>query len=254
MQGAPINDFITKIKSDGLARTNRFAVTFGFPAVLGGGSNPYKASPYDAALLCENVQLPGINLNTIQNRTFGEFRETPYETMYDNITATFYVDREMKIKHLFDTWILAIQGYNGPSSGTGSRNFRYYNEYITDMQIYVNDTLNQTYYGVNLYEVYPKTISSITLDNNSKEIMKMTVTLQYKFWRPGQFSNRAQPVPYTANQNPTPIPTGPQPVTQLPMWQDAWNDVNEWLGDPLPGFNAQNSQNWDLPSLPRFSF
>ena len=252
MQGIPINDFITKIKSDGLARTNRFAVTFGFPAVLGGGSNPYKASAYDAALLCENIQLPGINLNTIQNRTFGEFRETPYETMYDNITATFYVDREMKIKHLFDSWLLSIQGYDGPNSGTGSRTFRYYNEYTTDMQIYVHDTMNQTYYGVSLYEVYPKTISAITLDNNSKEIMKMSVTLQYKFWRPGQFSQRSQVVPYTADQNPTPIPTGPQPVQQLPMWQDAWNDVNEWLGDPLPGFNAQNTGNWDVGNLLKF--
>jgi hypothetical protein len=254
MQGAPINDFITKIKSEGLARTNRFAITMGLPNVLDYGRNPFNTSPYDVALLCENVQIPGVNLNTIQNRTFGEFRETPYETMYDALTATFYVDREMKIKTLFDKWILGIQGYNGPSGGTGSRTFRYYNEYVTDMQIYVNDTMNQTYYGVALYEVYPKTIGAITLDNNSKEIMKMTVTLQYKFWRPIGITNRRDPVPVDLTRSPAPIPTGPQPVQQLPMWQDAWNDVNEWLGDPLPGFNAQNTQNWDLPSLPRFSF
>ncbi len=229
-----ISSFIQKIKSDGLARTNRFAVEFGFPAVLGNGANPYKADPYTAALLCENIQLPGINLNTIQNRTYGELRETPYETMYDNITATFYVDREMKIKHLFDSWLLSIQGYD-----TGSRSFKYYNDYTTDMKIFVKDTANNTYYGVTMYEVYPKTIAAVSLDNNSKEIMKVQITFQYKYWTPSTFTQRTE-------ENSIGDPSSPTP------WREEWNDVNEWLGNPLPGFNTQNIKNWDVGKLLKF--
>ena len=251
MQGAKLNEFVANLKENGLARNNRFAVRFGLPAILGGGSNPYNGASQVrlATLLCENIQLPGINLNTIQNRIYGEFRETPYETMYDNITATFYVDREMKVKNLWDKWILGIQGYNNPADGTGTRDFAYYKDYIApQFEIYVNDTLNQTYYGVSLYEVYPKTISAITLDNNSKEIMKLTVTLQYKFWRPGQFSQSRSIVPVDRSAC-APLPTealGPQPVEQVGMWQDAWNDVTGWLGNPtIPEFDL-NGRNFDL--------
>jgi hypothetical protein len=259
MQGLPISEFISKIKSDGLARTNRFAVMMPLPSVLGGGANPYMANSMEVSLLCENIVLPGINLNSIQNRTYGELRETPYETMYDAITATFYVDRKMKVKHLFDSWILAVQGYGGPRNGTGTRNFRYYDEYtVPQMQIYVNDTLNQTYYGVSLYEVYPKTVSSITLDNNSKEIMKLTVTFQYKFWRPGLFSQSRTPVHVDLTQDRAPLPTnlGPQPVEQrgaMGQWQDAWNDVQEWIGNPsIPDFNINGADVGTLRNMISF--
>lgn len=184
--GSKLNEFITELKRGGLARTNRFAVNFTMPSILGGGASPFM-DLRQAQLLVENVQLPSVNLNTIQNRTYGEYRETPYETVYDNINISFYVDREMKVKTLFEAWVLGIQGYDttNPGNGSGSRNFRYYNEYTTDMNIWVQDTTDQSLYAVALYECYPKTIGSITLDNNSKDIMKMNVTMQYKFWRPG---------------------------------------------------------------------
>ena len=247
-----LNEFIQTVKSEGLARTNRFAFNFSLPQMLLSGTNPYMENSRLSSMLVENVQLPGVNLNTIQNRTFGEFRETPYETMYDNINVTFYVDRQMKIKHLFDAWILGVQGYDtsNPGNGTGTRQFRYYKEYITDVTIWVYDTLGQSYYAVNLYECYPKTLSAITLDNNAKDIMKLNVTFQYKYWRPGKISNRSSIVPYDATREANPLPTGPQPVEQVSMWEDAWNDVNEWLGTdyeyPLSNFDM------DIGSMLRF--
>ena len=195
-----LSEFITQIKSKGLARSNRFSVMMALPPVLNGGANP----AYDLRnilLLAENVQLPGVNLNTIQNRTFGEYRETPYELVYDNINLNFYVDREMQVKKLFDKWILGINGYGGVMSGTGTRLFKYYNDYITNLQIYVYDTQEKSYYGVNLYEAYPKTVGAVTLDNNSKEVMKLAVTMQYKYWRPVNLVNGDPQIPVDMSQD-----------------------------------------------------
>ena len=92
----PINQFVSQVKSGGLARNNRFAVLFTPPAKV------QPAGLNKILLFCDTVQVPGANYSTVQNRIFGEFRELPYEKIYDQISLTFYVDTEMKVKQLFD--------------------------------------------------------------------------------------------------------------------------------------------------------
>ena len=50
------------------------------------------------------------------------------------------------------------------------------------MQIHVEDTLDQKQYTVQLFEVYPKAVGAIELDYASKDIMKINVTLMFKYW------------------------------------------------------------------------
>jgi hypothetical protein len=165
----PINRFISEIKNGGVARHNRFAVLF---------KPPYNIDNDElqkVLLFCDTVQLPGINYSTVQNRTFGEFRETPYERLYDTVSMTFYVDNDMKVKVLFDDWINSIQNPD-------TRTFSYYNNYISDMTIEVQDVSDKTRYRLKMYECYPKNIGSIQLDAANKDVMKLQVTMQYKYW------------------------------------------------------------------------
>lgn len=164
-----ISDFIAEIKTQGLARTNRFAVMFSTP------NNENPAALKKAMLFCDQVQLPGMSYGTTQNRTFGESREVPYERLFDQCQISFHVDRDMKIKQIFDDWMMAIQN-------PITRTFNYYNEYTTTMSIEVQDIANNTRYEVTLYEVYPKSMSQIQLDTSSKDTMKLQVTFQYKYW------------------------------------------------------------------------
>lgn len=173
-----IKDFISQVKKGALARTNRFAISFTPPTA--NTSKPYitGASPEDlrkVILFCDQVQLPGINFSTVQNRTFGEFRETPYEKLYDNISMSFYVDNDMKVKLLFDQWMNSIQD-------TQTRTFSYYDQYTTDMSIEVQDINDKTRYQIKLFECYPKSIGNIQMDYAAKDVMKLTVNMQYKYW------------------------------------------------------------------------
>lgn len=162
-------NFIAEIKSQGLARNNRFAVMFTPPANV----NP--ANLKKTLLFCDAASLPGVNFSTVQNRSFGEVREVPYEKLFDTCQLTFHVDKDMMVKSLFDQWIQSIQN-------PITRNYSYYNDYITNMTIEVQDLADNTRYEMALYEVYPKSMSAINLSHESKETMKLTVTFQYKYW------------------------------------------------------------------------
>lgn len=172
-----IKDFVSEIKKGALARNNRYAISFTPPQT---SQKPYisGAEPNTlrkTILFCDQVQLPGINLSTVQNRTFGEFRETPYEKLFDNINMSFYMDNDMQVKSLFDNWMGSIQD-------PVTRTFRYYDQYTTDMTIEVQDINDKTRYQVKLFECYPKNIGAIQMDYSSKDVMKLTVTMQYKYW------------------------------------------------------------------------
>jgi hypothetical protein len=167
-----LNQFISQVQQIGIARANRYNVIITPPQKLPSLGN---LGLSNMLLFCDQVQIPGINISTIQNRTFGEFREVPYEKLFGDIQLSFYVDNNLTVKGFFDDWVNLIQN-------PASRTFEYYNNYISTMQIEVEDTQNRIRHRTNVYEAYPKTISAIQLDYSNKDIMKLQVTMQYKYW------------------------------------------------------------------------
>lgn len=161
-------DFIAEIKTQGLSRMNRFTVQLTPP-----NSNP--AVTRKTLLFCEKASLPGVSYSTTQNRTFGEFREIPYEKLFDTCQLTFHVDRHMTVKKLFDDWMAYIQN-------PVNRSFQWYRNYITDLKIQIQDLEDKVTYEVALYEAYPKVLGAVSLDAEGKDTMRLDVTFQYKYW------------------------------------------------------------------------
>lgn len=161
----------------GLAKTSRFAIQVRPPSYVMENLGTGNTNLQKVLLFCDTVMIPGLTVNTNPTRTYGEVREMPNEFNYEPITATFYVDADMYVKKLFDNWILGIQDGD-------SRSFRYYNQYTADtMDIIVQDTKERNRYAVQLHEVYPKAVDSVILDTANTQIMKLSVTFQYKYWR-----------------------------------------------------------------------
>lgn len=164
-----LSNFISEVKTRGLARTNRYTVQILDPA------DPDSAKL--AQLFCESASLPSINMNTTPYRIYGESREMPYERGFDPVTLTFYVDAEMKIKKMFDSWINSVMN-------PVTRQMGYYKMYTRDIKIEVFD-VSETLapYSITLCEAYPKNIGTVQLDYNSKDVMKLPVTITYKYWK-----------------------------------------------------------------------
>jgi hypothetical protein len=172
-----LNEFIASVKTNGMMHSNRFRVMFSPPTVLR-GENAYTGDLQKVLLHCDSVTLPGMSISTQQARTYGEFREMPWERTFENVNMTFYVDRSMDSKALFDKWINSIQD-------PVTRQFNYYKEYITDIEVFVLDQDDKEQYRVKLFECYPKSISSIQMDYSSKDVMKIQVSMNYRYWISG---------------------------------------------------------------------
>lgn len=175
MSAPSLNDFIATTKL-GLARSNRYTVSIATPKSIKDEIQSTGVNLQTVHLFCDQVQLPGLNVNTSQIKTFGEIREMPYEFNYDPIQMNFYVDKNMVVKSFFDKWIQSIQ--NGLS-----RTFNYYDEYIAPaITINVQDLNDDRRYTVSIYEAYPKTISAVQMGYDQKDVMKLSVTMNYKYW------------------------------------------------------------------------
>ena len=164
--GRTLNDFISNIKSRNLARQNRFTVAIGY------GLDSRNKNLVE--LFCEQAVLPGLNFASQPTRSFGEQREVVYDRTFESIQLTFLVDREMKVKEFFDEWSNQI-------IDSSTRLVGYYDDYIRDIVIVTQDTKDNDTYQSLLREAYPKTIGAVQLDNNSKDVMKLQVTFNYKW-------------------------------------------------------------------------
>jgi len=176
-----IDAFIANVKTRGLARTNRFQVNISFPQGL--------VRPYTSVLsnlFCEVAGLPGYNIATEPHKIVGEPFEVPYEPMYDQMTFTFHMDSNFEIKNAFESWISYIIDPITKSHG-------YYSHYTSSISILVENVDGRIPYGVTLFEAYPKNLQTIALDNNSKETMRMTVGIAYKYWRSRSNANSVNP-------------------------------------------------------------
>ena len=166
-----IDKFIAEVKNRGLARSNRFLVEFDIP----GGD---RGSTQLAQLFCDSVSIPGMDIASTPQRIFGEPREMPYERMFSPIVLSFYVDADMKVKYLFDSWIHKI-------INPVTRNMSYYDDYkrnITIKVLTVAEDEDNPPYEIVLWEAWPKNVTSIVLDSTSNNPMKLQITFQYKYW------------------------------------------------------------------------
>jgi len=165
---ATLNEFISKVKTDGVARVNRFAVSIINPASVGIGYQNL------VQLYCEQASLPSITFASQPIRTYGEQREVVYERNFESLNLTFIVDRQYKVKEFFDKWTDKIVD---PTS----RLHGFYEDYARTLIITTFDTKDNSTYETKIFEAYPKTIGAINLDQNSKDVARLQVTFNYKY-------------------------------------------------------------------------
>lgn len=170
---AQLNDFIGQIKGEGLMRNNRYVIVMPLPKGLAGTYNTGQMQK--VLLFCDSISVPGVTISTMPARTYGEIREMPWEKIYSPANLSFYVDNSMEVKKLFDQWQGIIQS---PTT----RNMGYYDDYKTTITITIVDVFNNSRYDVTLHEAYLKDIGAIQMDASNRDVMKLNVTIQYKYW------------------------------------------------------------------------
>ena len=197
-----LNEFISKVKSTGLAKTNRYKVNITPPIMM----RSLMASNRLISLFCEETALPGLKIATTEHNVMGEHRQFPYMKNYDNVSMSFYIDNNFEVKGFFDNWLKCI-------SDDSNKITSYYSDYISPtVEINVLPMGSEmSTHTVILHEAYPKAISNIELSASSRDVVKVTISMNYKYHTVVEYADRYS---ISVDETPEPILVVPPDSTQ----------------------------------------
>ena len=178
--------FATFHSDDGFARPSRYEAYF-FPPIGKSQTNIMPLSMAEmvgdgtarkTALRCQSFEFPGRNLDTTEDTNiYGPVRNIVSGYSYAETTAVFQCSSDMIEKRFFETW--QRLAYN-PQTWA----MQYYNDYVGSIKIFQLDETDNQRYGVELVEVFPKTIAAQALDYSTiNAIHTVSVTFSYRYWK-----------------------------------------------------------------------
>ena len=106
---------------------------------------------------CHMAQTPQSTILTQDNHVeAGVKRKYAYDQDWQNLTLSFYVDQDYKIKKFFDVWKSAIVPTN--------RNFGYPDDYTAEsLNLYIINQEDEATYQYKYSRIFPKAINQIDL-------------------------------------------------------------------------------------------
>lgn len=245
-----LNDFVSEIKTKGLARVNRFEVLIQPP--------PNVTTNYlefnKVSLLCEISNFPPLNLSVKPFKIFGPSYQRPITSEYggDGISMTFHVDRQMKVKRFFDDWIETVVNRNNFTVA-------YQSEYATTISIRQLDEAENVTYEIELLEAFPRSITLMDLNHSAQnQTHRLNVIFAYRYWRRTDIPANGQQVQLVPRVSQQTLPTITPPKIPVAIVQPKTStstvssgsvtaDVLDSLGGRDPGVNFQNST-FSVPS------
>lgn len=168
-----LENFLSQVGSRGLAKPNRFEVSITTPPCVQDIETARTVS-----MFCDQAYLPMYRILTSRQQLFGtpSFHPVGLDVGGENASMQFYVDREMKVKRYFDSW---VQGIIDPVTFTA----KYRENYVTDILISQLDEQDDVMYCVKLIDAWPMNVNALTLDQTAANtVHKLTVSFVYKRW------------------------------------------------------------------------
>ncbi len=179
-----IDEFKATIgKHNGIATTNRFAVTITPPSAaflnLGAliGNGPLINDPRDISVLCQSCSLPGKLIMTGDYDAYGANpRKYPQSSIQEDVEFSFLITGDFYAKKTFDKWQNSIINQE-------SQLVEYDETYKTDVFIQQLNKDNTPMYAVRLRDAYPIAVNSVDLSNDSTDsVAFVSVTMTYDFF------------------------------------------------------------------------
>lgn len=171
-----INDFISQVKTNDFARSNRFEVLFPPPPIIAdgrfGGDKPKIIS-----MMVEDAIFPGLLIGTRPFRinNLNEQRANAIDFNGDSITFTFLCDTSWSAKEFFETWMFStIDPY--------SRYVTYPVDYYSTIELYSLDNEDNVIASWIIYDAFPRSIAPVTVSSTNAQVLRMPVTFGFKRW------------------------------------------------------------------------
>jgi hypothetical protein len=173
-----VSDFLTTIGQG--VKPNMFMVGVNFPDAIKSGKDLTLTN-----ILCKSAALPGSNLGVIEVPFRGRTVKIAGDRTFDTWTATFFNDKDFKLRSYFEDWANQINTHKDntsplftPNSGTG------YMADLTVDQLEKDDSAEGAILRrYTLRHCFPTNVSPIDLAYDSNDqIEEFTVEWQYSYF------------------------------------------------------------------------
>ena len=128
-------------------------------------------------LLCEQAELPGKTILTVEDKLYGPVRKIGYGQMFIDTTMTFICTAKgWAEKAFFDSWQNQIVD---PEMFDAS----YYTDYTKNIELRTFTETNSPSYGIKFIEAFPLNVGAVNLGwSQNNEYARLSVTFAYRRW------------------------------------------------------------------------
>lgn len=173
MPTGDFHSFISSVKKHGLARTNRYLVTFTPPPLI---LTDLGINAFSVDVFCNTVTMPGVTFTTVPDKVYGDTIEMPSNKSYGELSMELFVDTGFRTRYMFEKWMNMIED-------TDTRNFGYYEDYAASpVVINILDVNGAVTYSMILQEAYPISMNSVQLSQAAAQAPYL-LTVQFKYRR-----------------------------------------------------------------------
>ena len=175
-----VSSFLTQVKQG--VRPNMFQVDITFPGTV-------EADQTLVSYMCKSAALPASNIGVIEVPFRGRTVKIAGDRTFDNWSATFINDKEMKSRAYFEQWLNQI---NTHKANTGEiQDPTAYGRSVVIRQLEKDNTpAGSELRSYKLWYAFPISTSAIDLAYDSNDqIEEFSVEFQYSYWTVGDDSD-----------------------------------------------------------------
>ena len=175
-----VSNFLTQVKQG--VRPNMFQVDITFPGTV-------EADQTLVSYMCKSAALPASNIGVIEVPFRGRTVKIAGDRTFDNWSATFINDKEMKSRAYFEQWLNQI---NTHKANTGAiQDPTAYGRSVVIRQLEKdNSPAGSELRSYKLWYAFPISTSAIDLAYDSNDqIEEFSVEFQYSYWTVGDDSD-----------------------------------------------------------------
>ena len=175
-----VSSFLTQVKQG--VRPNMFQVDITFPGTV-------EADQTLVSYMCKSAALPASNIGVIEVPFRGRTVKIAGDRTFDNWSATFINDKEMKSRAYFEQWLNQINTHKA-NTGTIQDPTAYGRSVVIRQLEKDNSPAGSELRSYKLWYAFPISTSAIDLAYDSNDqIEEFSVEFQYSYWTVGDDSD-----------------------------------------------------------------
>ena len=162
-------DFISKVRKDDLARSNRFEVVISSPGRF--------VEDREISLLCEEAQIPGLQIQWAPTKIshWTEQRAHGIEYFGDTAAFTFFCDANWDVRTYFENWMTTI-------AHPLSKDVSLPDEHVGQVEVFALDREDNIVTRWKLYDAFPRLMNILPMGQSAEGIVRVNVTFAFRRW------------------------------------------------------------------------